>query len=264
MPSDHEQDLTTDIVELATRFGRYGYRRITALLRERGWSVNHKRIERIWRREGLKVPRREQKRGRPWLSDGSCVRLRPLRPNHVWAYDFVATRTHDGRGVRLLTIMDEYTRECLAIRAERSIRSSDVIETLTGLMTSRGVPEHIRSDNGPEFTAKSIREWLADVGAKTPVRRARIAVGERLHREFQRQAEGRAVGRGGLLHDDRGEGVNGSIQADIQPGQAAQLPRLSATSTGNHPAHRIISGAGTSDMATGTRNRGRSLLQSRE
>ena len=127
MPSDHEQDLIADIVELATRFGRYGYRRITALLRERGWSVNHKRVERIWRREWLKVPRRLPKRGRLWLSDGSCVRLRPLRPNHVWAYDFVATRTHDGRGVRLLTIMDEYTRECLAIRAERSIRSPDVL-----------------------------------------------------------------------------------------------------------------------------------------
>ena len=154
-------------MELATRFGRYGYRRITALLRERGWSVNHKRVERIWRREGLKVPRRQPKRGRLWLSDGSCVRLRPLRPNHVWAYDFVATRTHDGRGVRLLTIMDEYTRGCLAIRAERSIRSSDVIETLTGLMTTRGVPEHIRSDNGPEFTARAVREWLIDVGAKT-------------------------------------------------------------------------------------------------
>ena len=155
-PSDYEQDLTADIVELATRFGRYGYRRITALLNERGWAVNHK-----W------VDRRQPKRGRLWLNDGSCVRLRLLKPNHVWAYDFVATRTHDGRGVRLLTIMDEYTRECLAIRAERSIRSSDVIETLTRLMTARGVPEHIRSDNGPEFTARAIRKWLADVGAKT-------------------------------------------------------------------------------------------------
>ena len=164
---DCEQDLTADIVELATRYGRYGYRRITALLRERGWSVNHKRVERIWRREGLKVPVRQPKRGRLWLSDGSCVRLRPLRPNDVWAYDFVAARTHDGRAVRLLTVIDEYSRECLAIRAGRSIRSSDVIETLTGLMTTRGVPGHIRSDNGPEFTARAIRQWLADVGAKT-------------------------------------------------------------------------------------------------
>ena len=154
-------------MELATRYGRYGYRRITALLRERGWSVNHKRVERIWRREGLKVPHRQPKRGRLWLTDGSCVRLRPLRPNDVWAYDFVATRTHDGRAVRLLTIMDEYSRECLDIRAERNIRSSDVIETLTGLMTTKGVPGHIRSDNGPEFTARAIRQWLADVGAKT-------------------------------------------------------------------------------------------------
>ena len=154
-------------MELATRFGRYDYRRITALLRERGWAVNHKRVERIWRREGLKVPHRQPKRARLWLNDGSCVRLRPLRPNHVWAYDFLATRTHDGRGVRLLTIIDEYTREYLAIRAGRSIRSPDVIETLTELMTTRGVPGHIRSDNGPEFTARAIRGWLEDVGAKT-------------------------------------------------------------------------------------------------
>ncbi len=115
----------------------------------------------------LKGPQRQPKRGRLWLNDGSCVRLRPLRPNYGWAYDFVSTSTHNGRGVRLLTTMDEYTRECVAIRAERGIRSSDVFETLTELMTARGVPEHIRSDNGPEFTARAIREWLADAGAKT-------------------------------------------------------------------------------------------------
>ncbi len=102
-----------------------------------------------------------------WLNDGSCIRLRPERPNHVWAYDFVLIRTHDGRPVRLLTLIDEYTRECLAIRADRHIRSSDVIETLAGLMARRGVPGHIRSDNGPEFTAKAIRKWLSRVGAKT-------------------------------------------------------------------------------------------------
>ena len=164
---DDEQALTNDIVGLATRFGRYGYRRITALLRHAGWDVNHKRVERIWRREGLKVPVRQPKRGRLWLNDGSCVRLRPERRNHVWAYDFVHIRTRDGRAVRLLTVIDEYTRECLAIRAERSIRSSDVIETLAGLMMDQGVPEHIRSDNGPEFTARAVREWLANVGAGT-------------------------------------------------------------------------------------------------
>ena len=167
MPAVDEQLLTGEIVELASRFGRYGYRRITALLRHRGWSVNHKRVERIWRREGLKVPSKQPKRARLWLNDGSCIRLRPERPNHVWAYDFVLVRTQDGRAVRLLTVIDEYTRECLAIRADRHIRSSDVIETLTELMVVRGVPDHIRSDNGPEFTARAIRDWLGNVGART-------------------------------------------------------------------------------------------------
>ena len=164
---DDEQALTNDIVGLATRFGRYGYRRITALLRGAGWDVNHKRVERIWRREELKVPARQPRRGRLWLNDGAGVRLRPERRNHVWAYDFVHIRTRNGRPVRLLTVIDEYTRECLAIRAERSIRASDVIETLAQLMTDKGVPEHIRSDNGPEFTARAVREWLANVGART-------------------------------------------------------------------------------------------------
>ena len=129
--------------------------------------MNHKRVERIWRREGLKVQAKQPKRGRLWLNDGSCVRLRPQKPNHVWAYDFVVVRTQDTRAVRLLTVIDEYTRECLAIRADRHIRSSDVIETLAELMVSRGVPDHIRSDNGPEFTARAVREWLGRVGAKT-------------------------------------------------------------------------------------------------
>ena len=159
--------LTVDIIRLARDFGRYGYRRITALLQHGGWKVNHKRVERIWRREGLKVPSKQPKRARLWLNDGSCTRLRPERPNHVWAYDFVLVRTEDGRAVRLLTVIDEYTRECLAIRTGRHIKSNDVIETLAGLMARRGVPAHIRSDNGPEFTAKAIRKWLGRVGAKT-------------------------------------------------------------------------------------------------
>ena len=116
--------LTVDIIRLARDFGRYGYRRITALLQHGGWKVNHKRVERIWRREGLRVPSKQPKRARLWLNDGSCIRLRPERPNHVWAYDFVLVRTEDGRAVRLLTVIDEYTRECLAIRAGRRIKSS--------------------------------------------------------------------------------------------------------------------------------------------
>ena len=130
---------------------------VLALLQNSGWDVNHKRVERIWRREGLKVPGKQPKRGRSWLNDESCIRLRPQSPNHVWAYDFVLVRTQDGRSVRLLAVIDEYTRECLAIRTDRHIRSSDVIETLAGLMARRGVPDHIRSDNGPEFTARENR-----------------------------------------------------------------------------------------------------------
>ena len=137
------------------------------MLRRSGWVANHKRVERIWRREGLKVPARQPRSGRLWLNDGSCVRLRPQGKNDVWAYDFVQVRTRDGRAVRLLTVIDEYTRECLAIRAQRSIRATDVIDTLAELMTSRGVPAHIRSDNGPEFTARVVREWLVGVGART-------------------------------------------------------------------------------------------------
>ena len=120
---DDEAGLTADIVALAARYGRYGHRRITALLREAGWAVNRKRVERIWRREGLKVPARQPKRGRLWLTDGSCVRLRPEHPNHVWSYDFVEDRTHDGRRYRMLDIIDEFTRECLAIRVDRKLGS---------------------------------------------------------------------------------------------------------------------------------------------
>jgi transposase InsO family protein len=126
--------------------------------------VNHKRVERIWRQEGLKVPQKQPKRGRLWLNDGSCVRLRPLYPNHVWAYDFVADRTHDGRAFRMLTVIDEYTRECLAIVVDRKMQSTDVMETLAELFVRKGAPEHIRSDNGPEFCAAAVREWLARLG----------------------------------------------------------------------------------------------------
>ena len=159
--------LTRRIIELATRYGRYGYRRITGLLRNEGWKVNHKRVERIWRREGLKVPKKQPKRGRLWLNDGSCIRLRPQHRNHVWSYDFMTERTHDGRAFRILNILDEYTRDCLDITVERNITSHQVIERLADLFITKGIPEHIRSDNGPEFTAKAVRRWLARLGVKT-------------------------------------------------------------------------------------------------
>jgi len=164
---DDEARLTADILELAKRFGRYGYRRITALLRDAGWAVNRKRVERIWRREGLKVPRRQPKRGRLWLNDGSCVRLRPERPDHVWAYDFVEDRTRDGRKFRMLCVVDEFTREALAIRVARRLGAADVIDVLADLFVARGVPVHIRSDQGPEFAAEAVQGWIAGVGAAT-------------------------------------------------------------------------------------------------
>ena len=162
-----EEALTSDIIRLASRYGRYGYRRITAMLRSEGWTVNAKRVERIWRREGLKVPQKQPKKGRLWLNDGSCIRLRPEHPNHVWSYDFVEGRTHDGRRFRMLNIIDEFTRECLAIRIDRKLNSTDVIDALSDLFILRGVPGHVRSDNGPEFIAKAVREWIVAVGAKT-------------------------------------------------------------------------------------------------
>jgi putative transposase len=171
---DDEDRLTADIVELARQYGRYGYRKIAEMLRTiAGWVVNDKRVERIWRREGLKVPARQPKRGRLWLNDGSCIRLRAERPNHVWSYDFVENRTHEGRKYRMLNLIDEYPHECLIIRVERKLQSTDVIDVLSDLFVLRGVPEHIRSDNGPEFVAKAVQDWIAAVGAKT----AYIALG---------------------------------------------------------------------------------------
>jgi transposase InsO family protein len=164
---DDEERLVDRIVDLASRYGRYGYRRITVLLRNEGWRVNHKRVERIWRQEGLKVPKKQPQRGRLWLNDGSCIRLRPMRKNHVWSYDFVLIRTTRGIPLRILVIIDEFTRECLTLHVARRIRSQDVLDQLSGLFVVRGMPEYIRSDNGSEFTAKAVREWLSRVNVRT-------------------------------------------------------------------------------------------------
>ena len=164
---DDEAVLTAEIIDLASQYGRYGYRRVTALLRRSGWRVNRKRVARIWRREGLKVPSKQPKRGRLWFNDGSCIRLRPEHPNHVWSYDFVADRTHEGKAYRMLCVIDEFTREALAIRVARRLRATDVIDALSDLFILRGVPAYIRSDNGPEFVAQALRDWIEAVGAKT-------------------------------------------------------------------------------------------------
>jgi putative transposase len=155
------------MIELARQYGRFGYRRIAMLLREAGWRVNDKRVERLWKREGLKVPQKQPKRGRLWLNDGSCIRLRPGYVNHVWSYDFVHHRTEDGRAFRTLNVLDEFSRECLEIRVKRKLNSIDVIEVLADLFILRGVPAYIRSDNGPEFVAEAVQRWINAVGAKT-------------------------------------------------------------------------------------------------
>src|SRR5204863_3319545 len=165
--SNDEDRLTQSILALASQYGRFGYRRITALLKQAGWKVGKDRVQRIWRREGLKVPTKHKPRGRLWLNDGSCVRLRPERPNHVWSYDFVQDRTEDGRAFRMLVVLDEFTRRCLAILVARRLRSDDVLHCLADLFVTHGPPEHIRSDNGPEFVAINVRDWLGRIGVKT-------------------------------------------------------------------------------------------------
>src|SRR5215211_2491525 len=164
-----EEQLTADVVELARRYGRYGYRKVAELLRSTaGWVVDDKRVERIWRREGLKAPEKQPKRGRLWLADGSCVRLRAERPNHVWSYDFVEDRTHDGRKHRMPDVLDEFTHECLATRVARELKAIDVVDALSDLFLLHGAPGHeLRSDNGPEFVAEAVQGWITAVGART-------------------------------------------------------------------------------------------------
>ena len=156
---DKEEALRTRIIELARAYGRYGYRRITALLRREGWAVNHKRVERIWREEGLKVPQKHPKRARLWLADGSCIRKQPEYRHHVWSYDFVMDRTTDGRSLKMLVVVDEYSRECLTIEVRRRLTAQSVEEVLGALFLQHGCPKYIRSDNGPEFIAQALRTW---------------------------------------------------------------------------------------------------------
>jgi transposase InsO family protein len=155
------------MVQLTVRHPRYGYRRITILLREQGWFVNFKRVYRLWCEEGLKVRRKQRKRLRLGTSENSCDRKRPRRYNHVWSYDFVTERLENGRRVRMLVVLDEYTRECLAIDVARKLRGEDITEVLRYLFAVRGEPEYIRSDNGPEFACKEVKKWLKQAGVKT-------------------------------------------------------------------------------------------------
>jgi len=160
---DDKELLRSCVIDLASKYGRYGYKRITALLNEDGWRVNHKRVFRIWREEGLKVPSKQPKKARLWLGNGDCVRHRSEYKDHVWSYDFVHERTKDNRSFRILTVIDEFTRESLGTVVRRKFTSLDVIEVLSELFITRGLPKHIRSDNGPEFTSRAIRQWLTNL-----------------------------------------------------------------------------------------------------
>ena len=162
--SEYEDRLRGRNVKLDLKYGRYGYRHITGLLRREGWRVNHKRVERLWPYEGLMVPQNQPRRKRLWLADGSCVRLRPEHRNHVRSYEIVYDRARDGRKVRILNVIDEFMRECLASVVERRITSDVVIGTLFDLFISCGAPDYVRSDNGPEFKADAIRKWLRTRG----------------------------------------------------------------------------------------------------
>jgi transposase InsO family protein len=217
--ADDEARLRARIVQLAEQYGRYGYRRITGLLVNEGWHVNHKRVERIWREEGLKVPQKQPKRRRLWLNDGSCVRLRPAYPGHVWSYDFVQDRTHNGRTFRMLTIIDEFTRECLSIDVDRRLSSDRVLERLTDLFAQRGAPDYIRSDNGPDA-----------------LHRAGQSMGERLRGVLQRQVAGRAAQRGDLRYAVGGAGARGAVEETLQHGATAQRTGLPSPCPGGAPA----------------------------
>lgn len=155
------------VVNYASAYGRYGYRTVTDLLRMDGWGINYKRVERIWKQEGLKVPAKQRPRKRLWHNDGSCIRLRPEWKNHVWAYDFVQCRTAEGKAFCVLVVVDEYSRECLALHVARSIRAEQVMHVLADVFLSRGVPDNLRSDNGPEFIARALKKWLAGLGVQT-------------------------------------------------------------------------------------------------
>lgn len=164
---DDEDELRAEVIDKACNFGRVGYRMVSGLMRNNGILINHKRVERIWREEGLKLPKKQSKKRRLWLGDGSCIRLRAERKNHVWSYDFIEDKTMNGRKIRILNIIDEKTKECLASIPRRSWRGNDMIETLSNLMLVKGTPEYLRSDNGSEFTSNKIRKWLQNVGVIT-------------------------------------------------------------------------------------------------
>jgi putative transposase len=210
------------MIELTREYGRYGYRRIAALLRDAGWHVNDKRVERLWRREGLKVPMKQPKKGRLWLNDGSCVRLRPEHRNHVWSYDFVHCRTDDGKAFRTLNILDEYSRECLAIRVERKLNSGNVIDVLSDLFILRGMPvvHQIRQRPGVRCSGRQGLDqsrWRKD-----RLHRTRVTLGERILRKLQCPVPRRVAQWRNLLQPARGANPDRRMEETLQHQTTAQ------------------------------------------
>jgi len=222
------------MVELVRQYGRYGYRRIAALLRDAGWQVNDKRIERLWRREGLKVPMKQPKKGRLWLNDGSCVRLRPEYRDHVWPYDFVHHRTDDGRVFRTLNILDEHSRECLAIRVKRKRNSIDVIDVLTDLFMLWGVAAFIRSDYGPEFVAEVVCNWINAVGAKTAYIKPGSPWGNGYCESFNARFRDELLNGEAILFPEGGTNRHQRMDETLQHQETAQCSGLPPTGPGNH------------------------------
>ncbi len=165
-PQDDDDALRLALIRLTKQYGRYGYRKITKLLRVEGWRVNHKRVERLWREEGLQLPARHKKRRRLYHKDSSVIRLRPQYANHIWSIDFVHDKLSNGRSYKMLTVLDEYTRQALCVGAKRKMGAADVLEALYPLLLKHGKPQYIRSDNGPEFIAAPLQAWLRRVGIK--------------------------------------------------------------------------------------------------
>ncbi len=162
----NDDALRLALIRLAKQYGRYGYRKITELLRIEGFKVNHKRVERLWRQEGLQLPQRHKRRKRLYHKDSSVIRLRPQFANHIWSVDFVHDKLSNGRRYKMLTVLDEFTRQALCVTVSFKMGSAEVLETLYPLFLKHGKPEYLRSDNGPEFIAAALQKWLARVGIK--------------------------------------------------------------------------------------------------
>ena len=162
-----EPALLARILELVAEFPRFGYRQITRLLQSEGWQVNAKRVYRLWRQEGLKVPKKTVKRRRLGSSEGGIIRRKAEHKDHVWSVDFIFDRTINGRSLKMLVIIDEYTRECISLEVGRKFTGDHFVETLADLFAIRGVPKFIRSDNGPEFIARDVQDWLKEMGIAT-------------------------------------------------------------------------------------------------